>query len=118
MIEPEMAFNDFGYMGRFQNVSFLHVVYSGEFVNLSLVDITYITKTHQELQKILKVSRAVYINTYLANICYLINILKIDFLLSIFVLCFQVCFVLTLAQKRSSWRHINKYYLILEKFEF
>ena len=38
--------------GRFQIVSFLHVVYSGKFVNLSLVEITYIINTHQESEEI------------------------------------------------------------------
>ena len=118
MIESVLAINKFGVMARFQIVSFLHVVYSREFVNLSLVEITYIMKTHQELEKILEVSSAVYINMYLANIYYLIGILEIDFILSFFMLCFQVCFVLTLVDERSSWRHIKKYQLILEKFEF
>ena len=108
MIESVLAFNKLGLMGRFQIVSFLHVVYSRVFVNLSLVEITYIMKTHQELEKILEVSSAVYINMYLANIYYLINILEIDFLLSFFM-CFHVCFVLMLADERPSWRHIKKY---------
>ena len=73
MIESVLAFNKLGLMGRFQIVSFLHVVYSRVFVNLSLVEITYIMKTHQELEKILEVSSAVYINMYLTNIYYLIN---------------------------------------------
>ena len=73
MIESVLAFNKLGLMGRFQMVSFLHVVYSREFVNLSLVEITHITKTHQELEKILEVSSAVYIKMYLANRYYLIN---------------------------------------------
>ena len=34
------------------------------------------------------------------------------------MLCFQIGFVLTLADIRSSWRHIKKYWLILEKSEF
>ena len=118
MIESVLPFNNLGLMGRFQIVSFLHVVYSREFVNLSLVEITYIMKTHQELEKILEVSSAVYINMYLASRYYLINILEIDFILSFFMLRFQVCFVLALVDKRSSWRHIKKYQLILEKFEF
>ena len=102
MINSELAFNKLGLMGKFQIVSFLHVVHSGEFVNLSLVEITYIMNTHQELGKIFEVSSAVYINMYLANIYYMINILEIDFLLSFFMLCFQVGFVLTLADERSS----------------
>ena len=73
MIESVLPFNKLGFMDRFQKVSFFHVVYSREFVNLSLVVITYIMKTHQELPKILEVSSAVYINMYLANIYYLIN---------------------------------------------
>ena len=109
MIESELAFNKLGLMGRFQIISSLHAVYSGEFGNLSLVEMTYIMKTHQELEKILEISSAVYLNTYLANIYYLINILEIDFLLSFFMFCFQVCFVLTLTDERSSWRHIKKY---------
>ena len=108
MIKSELVFNKLGLMGRFQIASFLHVVYSREFVNLSLRKITYIMNTHQELEKILEVSSAVYINMYLANIYYLINILEVDFLLSFFMLCFQVSFVLTLADERSSWRHIKK----------
>ena len=109
MIGSELAFNKLGLMGRFQIVSFLHVVYSREFVNLSLVEITYILNTHQELEEILEVSSSFNMNMYLANIYYLINILEIDFLLSFFMLCFQVGFVLTLADERSSWRHIKKY---------
>ena len=58
--------------------------------------------THQESEEILEVSSAVYINIYLANICYLINILEIVFLLSFFMTFFQVGFVLTLAEERSS----------------
>ena len=68
-------------MGRFEIVCFIHVVYSCEFVNLLLVEITYITNTHRESEEILEVSSAVYINIYLANVYYLINILEIDFLL-------------------------------------
>ena len=82
-----MAFNKLRLIGRFSIVSFLHVLYSLEFGNLSLVEI-YIMKTHQELEKMLEFSIAVYINMYLANIYYLINILEIDFLLSLFMLCF------------------------------
>ena len=67
MIESVLAINKLGVMARFQIVSFPHVVYSREFVNLWLVEITYIMKTHQELEKILEVSSAVYINMYLAN---------------------------------------------------
>ena len=73
MIESVLPFNKLWLMGRFQIASFLQVVYSREFVSLSLVEITYIMKTHQELAKILEVSSAVYINMYLANIYYLIN---------------------------------------------
>ena len=57
---------------------------------------------YQELDETLKVSSAFCINMYLANIYYFINILKIDLLLSYFMLCFQVGFVLTLADERSS----------------
>ena len=67
MMGSELAFNRLGLMGRFQIVSFLHVVYSHEFVNLSLVGITYIMNTNQELEEILEVSSAVYINMYLAK---------------------------------------------------
>ena len=102
MIDSELAFNKAGLMGRFQIVSFPHAVYSCEFVNLSLVEITYIMNTHQESEEILKVSSRVYINIYLVNIYYLINILEIHFLSSFFILCFQVGFVLTLADERSS----------------
>ena len=102
MTDFELAFNKLGLMGRFQIVSFFHVVYSHEFVNLSLVEITYIMNTHQESEDILEVSSAVYINIYLANIYYLINNLEIDFLLLFFMLCFQVGFILTLADERSS----------------
>ena len=115
MIESVLAFNRLVLMGRFQIVSFLHVVYSREFVNFLLVEITYIMKAHQELEKTLEVSSAVYINMYLANIYYLINILEIDFILSFFMLCFQICFVLTLVDERPSCRHIEKNQLILEK---
>ena len=73
---------------------------------------------YQELDETLKVSSAFCINMYLANIYYFINILKIDLLLSYFMLCFQVGFVLTLADERSSWRQIKKYKLILVKLEF
>ena len=45
------------------------------------MEITYILKTNQELDDILDVLSAVYINMYLANIYYLMNILEIDFLL-------------------------------------
>ena len=55
---------------------------------------------------------------YLPNIYYFINILEIDFVLSFFMFCFQVGFALTLEDERSSWRHIKKNYLLLEKFEF
>ena len=40
MIDSESTFNKLGLMGRFQIVSFRHVVYSPEFANLSLVEIT------------------------------------------------------------------------------
>ena len=66
MMGSELAFNRLGLMGRFQIVSFLHVVYSHEFVNLSLVGITCMN-TNQELEEILEVSSAVYINMYLAK---------------------------------------------------
>ena len=74
-----------------------------------IVEITYIMNSHQELEKIVEVSSAVYISMYLANIYYLRTVLEIDFLLSFFMFYFQVCFVLTLAEERSSWRHIKKY---------
>ena len=67
MIDSELAFNRLGLMGRFQIVSFLHVVYSHEFVSLYLVGITYIMNTNQELEEILEASSAVYINMYLAK---------------------------------------------------
>ena len=118
MIDYELTFNKLWLMGRFQIVSFLHIMYSPEFVNLSLVEITYIMNKYQELDETLKVSSVFCINMYLANIYYFINILKIDLLLSYFMLCFQVGFVLTLADERSSWRQIKKYKLILEKLEF
>ena len=118
MTDYELTFNKLWLMGRFQIVSFLHIMYSPEFVNLSLVEITYIMNKYQELDETLKVSSVFCINMYLANIYYFINILKIDLLLSYFMLCFQVGFVLTLADERSSWRQIKKYKLILEKLEF
>ena len=59
MIDSELAFNKLGLMGRFQIVSSLHVVYSREFVNISLVEVSYIMNTHQELEEILEVSSAV-----------------------------------------------------------
>ena len=68
--------------------------------------------THQELEEILEFSSAVYINMYLANIYCLINISEIDFLLSFFMLYFQVCFVLTLAdnvQVEDTSRNISKF---------
>ena len=49
---------------------------------------------------------------YLANIYCLINISEIDFLLSFFMLYFQVCFVLTLAdnvQVEDTSRNISKF---------
>ena len=73
---------------------------------LLLAEITYIMNTRQKLEDILEVSSAVYINMYLANIYYLVNILKMDFLLSFFM-CFQVGFVLKLAGERFSWRNIS-----------
>ena len=109
MIDSELAFNKLGIMGRLQIVSFLHVLYSREFVNISLVEITYIMNTHQELEDNLEVSSGVYINMYLANIYYLINILEIYFLLSFFMLHFQVGFVITLADERLSWKQIKNY---------
>ena len=51
----------------FKITSFLHIVYSREFVNVSLLEITYIMNTHHKLEKTLKVWRAVYLNMYLAN---------------------------------------------------
>ena len=45
------------------------------------MEINYILKTNQELDEILDVLSAVYINMYLANIHCLMNILDIDFLL-------------------------------------
>ena len=45
------------------------------------MEINYILKTNQELDEILDVLSAVYINMYLADINYLMNILDIDFLL-------------------------------------
>ena len=80
MIDSESTFNKLGLMGRFQIVSFRHVVYSPEFVNLSLVEITCIMNTHQELDEVFEVSSAIYIDMYLTSIYYLINILEIDFL--------------------------------------
>ena len=118
MIDYELTFNKLWLMSRFQIVFFLHIVYSPEFVNLSLVEITYIMNKYQELDKTVKVSSVFYINIYLANIYYFINILEIDLLLSYFMLCFQVGFVLTLVDERSSWRKIKKYKLILENLEF
>ena len=59
MIDCELTFNKLELMGRFQIISFLHVVYSREFDHLSLVEITYIMNTHQELDEILEVSSAV-----------------------------------------------------------
>ena len=89
MIESKLDFNKLGLIGRFQLVSFLHVVHSREFSNLLLVEMTYIMKTHQELEKILDVSSTVHINMYLANTYCLINILEINFLLSFFVCVFK-----------------------------
>ena len=80
MIDSESTFNKLGLIGRFQIVSFRHVVYSHEFVNLSLVEITCIMNTHQELDEVFEVSSAIYIDMYLTSIYYLINILEIDFL--------------------------------------
>ena len=74
---------------------------------------TYIMNTHQGSEEIFEVSSAAYISIYLADICYLINILEIDFLLSFFMLCFQDGFIFMLVDERSRWRHIKKYYLIL-----
>ena len=65
MTESELAFNKLGVMGRLQIVSFLLAVYSREFVDLSLKEINYVMNTHQELEKILEVSRTVYINMHL-----------------------------------------------------
>ena len=75
-------------MGRFRVVSFFHIVHSHEFVNLSVVEITYIMNTHQESEEVLEVLSAVCINIYLANIYYLMNILEIDFLFLFFMFCF------------------------------
>ena len=57
-------------MSRFQIFPFFHVVYLREFVNLLLVEITYIMNAHQELAEILEVSSTVYINIYQGNIYY------------------------------------------------
>ena len=73
---------------------------------LLLAEITYIMNTRQKLEDSLEVSSAVYINTYLADMYYLVDILKMDFLLSFFI-CFQVGFVLKLAGECSSWRNIS-----------
>ena len=62
MTDSELAFKKLGFMGRFQIVSFLHVVHSCRFVNLSFVELSYIMNTHQELDVILEVSSTVYIN--------------------------------------------------------
>ena len=102
MIDSELAFNKLGLKERFQIVSVLHVVYLCKFFSILLVGITYILNTHQESKEIMEVSSAVYINMYLDNIYYLINILAIDFLLSFFMLRFQGGFVLTLVAEYSS----------------
>ena len=62
MIDSKLTFKKVVPMSRFQTVSFLHVVYSRHFVNLSFVEICYIMNTHQELDEILEVSSTVYIN--------------------------------------------------------
>ena len=74
MIDSELTFKKLGLTGRFQIVSFLHVVHSRGFVtflhvvhsrgfvSLSFVEISYIMNTHQELDEILEVSSTVYIN--------------------------------------------------------
>ena len=62
MIDSELTFKKLGLMGRFQKVSFLHVVHSRGFVSLSFVEISYIMNTHQELDEILEVSSPFYIN--------------------------------------------------------
>ena len=62
MIDFELTFKKLGLMGRFQIVSFLHVVHSCGFVSLSFVEISYIMNTHQELDEILEVSSTFYIN--------------------------------------------------------
>ena len=61
MIDLELIFKKLGLMGRFQIVSFLHVVHSRGFVSRSFVEISYIMNTHQELDEILEVSSTVYI---------------------------------------------------------
>ena len=106
MIHSELAFNKLVLMGRFQIVSSLYAVYSREFINLSLVEITYTMNTHQELEKILEVSSTVYINMYLANIHYFINVLERDFLLSFFMLCL---FRSHAGGRTFKQRHIKKY---------
>ena len=62
MIDSELTFKKLGLMGRFQMVSFLHVVHSRGFVSLSFVEISYIMNTHQELDEILEVLSTVYVN--------------------------------------------------------
>ena len=62
MIDSELTFKKLGLMGRFQIVSFHHVVHSLGFISLSFVEISYIMNTHQELDEILEVLSTVYIN--------------------------------------------------------
>ena len=73
-VDSKLPFNKLRLMGRFQIVSFLHVVHSRGFVtflhvvhsrgfvSLSFVEISYIMNAHQELDEILEVSSTVYIN--------------------------------------------------------
>ena len=55
IIYSELTFKKLGLMGRFQIVSFLHVVHARGFFSLSFVEISYIMNTHQELDEILEV---------------------------------------------------------------
>ena len=62
MIDSELTFKKLERMGRFQIVSFLHVVHSRGFVSVSFVEISDIMNTHQELDENLEVSSSIYIN--------------------------------------------------------
>ena len=106
---------------------FFHVVDSREFVNLSLGErftfqvssksgIKLFNLHHEHTSRIggnfggFKRSLYKYISSwYMLFDKYSRN----RFLLSFFMLCFQDGFIFMLVNERSRWRHIKKYYLIL-----
>ena len=118
MIDSELTFKKLGLMGRFQIVSFLHVVHSRGFVtflhvvhsrgfvSLSFVEISYIMNTHQELDEILEVSSTVYINKICIQLFLLCNHISC---------CVSICFR---PHARGRTFKLETHKEILVKFEF